>query len=118
MARDPYQALEDQIALGVDRVLTSGQQPSVLEGLDLIADLVRVAGDRVIVMPGGGAERNLAKIVAQSRVREVHVAGTTAVDSQMRYRNQRVFMGGELRPPEYTRFITDPELISELRKIR
>ena len=116
MTRDPYQALEDLIALGVDRVLTSGQQPSVVEGLDLIADLARVAGERVIVMPGGGTERNLAKIVAESGVREVHVASTTAVDSQMRYRNQRVFMGGELRPPEYTRFITDPERIGELRR--
>jgi copper homeostasis protein len=77
---------------------------------------VRVAGDRIVVMPGGGTERHLAKIVAQSGVREVHVASTTAVDSSMRYRNQRVFMGGELRPPEYTRFITDAERISELRR--
>jgi copper homeostasis protein len=115
MTRDPYQALEDLIALGVDRVLTSGQEPSVIEGLDLITGLVRAAGDRIIVMPGGGAERNLPKIAAQSGVREVHIASTMAVDSSMRYRNQRVFMGGELRPPEYTRFLTDPQRISELR---
>jgi copper homeostasis protein len=35
MARDPYQALETLIDLGVDRVLTTGQESSVLEGLDL-----------------------------------------------------------------------------------
>jgi copper homeostasis protein len=116
MTRDPYAALEDLIALEVDRVLTSGQEPSVLEGLDLITELVRVAGDRIIVMPGGGAERNLKKIVAQSGAREVHVASTTAIESHMRYRNGRVFMGGELRPPEYTRFVTDSEQISALRK--
>jgi copper homeostasis protein len=115
MARDPYQALEDLVALGVDRVLTSGQEPSVVEGLDLIADLVRAARDRIIIMPGGGAERNVGKIVAQSGVREIHVASTQAVDSMMRYRNPRVFMGGELRPPEYTRFITDPTRIREMR---
>lgn len=114
MTSDPYQALDDLIELGVERVLTSGQERSVLEGLDLIADLVRVAGDRII-MPGGGTERNITKVVAQSNVREVHVAGATAVESRMHYRNQRVFMGGELRPPEYTRFITDPARISELR---
>ena len=116
MARDPYRALEDLVGLGVDRVLTSGQEPSVLEGLDLIAELVRLAGDRLIVMPGGGAERNIGKVVARSGVREVHVTGTTSVESPMRFRNPRVFMGGELRPPEYTRATTDPEKIGALRR--
>ncbi|MFN8473049.1 MAG: copper homeostasis protein CutC [Anaerolineae bacterium] len=116
MTRDPYQALEDLVALGVDRILTSGQEPSVIEGLDLIAELVQRAGDRVIIMPGGGTERNVAKVVARSGVREVHVIGPRAVDSPMQYRNTRVFMGGELRPPEYTRAITDPARIRELRK--
>jgi copper homeostasis protein len=115
MARDPYQALEDLIALGVERVLTSGQEPSVIEGLDLIAELARRAGDRVIIMPGGGTERNIKKVVARSGVREVHVVGTTSVESPMRFRNQRVFMGGELRPPEYARLTTDPERIRQLR---
>jgi copper homeostasis protein len=116
MARDPYRALEDLIGLGVDRILTSGQEPSVIEGLDLIAELVQLAGDRVIIMPGGGTERNVGKVVARSGVREVHVTGTTSVQSAMHFRNQRVFMGGELRPPEYTRLTTDPEKISALRR--
>ena len=116
MARDPYRALEDLIGLGVDRILTSGQEPSVLEGLDLIAELVQLAGDRVIIMPGGGTERNIAKVVARSGVCELHVTGTTSVESPMRFRNSRVFMGGELRPPEYSRATTDPEKISALRR--
>src|SRR5262245_24694856 len=116
MAREPYRALEDLIGLGVDRILTSGQEPSVLEGLDLIAELVQLAGDRVIIMPGGGTERNIAKVVARSGVRELHVTGTTSVESPMRFRNPRVFMGGELRPPEYSRATTDPEKISALRR--
>ncbi len=116
MTNDPYRALEDLISLGVDRILTSGQEISVIEGLDLITELVRLAGDRVIIMPGGGTERNIARVVAQSGVREVHVIGLMAVESSMQFRNQRVFMGGELRPPEYTRTITDPEKIRRLRE--
>jgi copper homeostasis protein len=108
VSRDPYEALETLIALGIDRVLTSGQEPSVLEGLDLIVDLVRVAGERIVIMPGGGiTERNIAKIVAASSVQEVHVAAPVAVESRMQYHNPRVFMGGELRPPEYTIATTD-----------
>jgi copper homeostasis protein len=116
MSRDPYRALEDLIGLGVDRILTSGQEPSVIEGLDLIAELVQIAGDRVVIMPGGGTERNISKVVARSGVREVHVTGTTSVESAMQFRNQRVFMGGELRPPEYSRLTTDPERIRQLRQ--
>lgn len=115
MTCGPFQALEDLIALGVDRILTSGQAFSVLEGLDLIADLVEKAGERVIIMPGGGTERNIKKVVEQCGVKELHVIGPKAVESSMQYRHHHVFMGGELRPPEYTRMSTDPEKITLLR---
>jgi len=112
VSRDPYQALETLIDLGIDRVLTSGQEPSALEGLDLIVDLVRTARERIVVMPGGGiTERNIQKIVAASGVQEVHVAAPVEVQSRMRYHNPRVFMGGELRPPEYTVAMTDARRI-------
>jgi copper homeostasis protein len=112
VTRDPFEALETLIGLGVERILTSGQEPSVLEGLDLIADLVRRAGDRIIIMPGAGiTERNLAKIIAQSGAREFHVYAPMTLEGRMEHRHPRVFMGGELRPPEYTLSVTDPNRI-------
>ncbi len=112
MTRDPHTALEDLVALGIDRVLTSGQENTALEGVDLIADLVRKAGDRIIVMPGGGiTERNIGKILNQTGAREVHVAARSSVESRMDHRNTRCFMGGEFRPPEFTRKTTDPARI-------
>ena len=109
VTRDPFEALETLIGLGINRVLTSGQEPSVLEGLDLIAALVEQARDRIVVMPGGGiTERNIAKIVAGSGAREFHFAALGPAAGRMAYRNPRVFMGGELRPPEYTLSVTDP----------
>ena len=67
MAVDPYAALETLIGLGVDRVLTSGQEESVLEGLPLIRDLIGRAGERIVIMPGGGITmRNVARIVAEA----------------------------------------------------
>ncbi|PJF40216.1 MAG: copper homeostasis protein CutC [Phototrophicales bacterium] len=108
MTRDPHQALEDLISLGIDRVLTSGQEISVLEGLDLIIELVKQADGRIIIMPGGGiTERNVNKIVQASGVTEFHATSTVSAESAMNYRNTRVFMGGELRPPEYSRLVTD-----------
>lgn len=109
MSRDPYEAMEDLIELGVDRILTSGQEPSVLEGLDLITDLIQKAADRIIIMPGAGVtERNIKRIVQQSGAKEIHIYAPASVESRMQYRNTRCFMGGELRPPEYTLTVIDP----------
>ena len=108
MSRDPFEAMEILIGIGIDRILTSGQESSVLEGLDLIARLVGAAGDRIIIMPGGGiTERNFNSIVVQSGARELHIAALENVESRMKYRNPRCFMGGELRPPEFSALATD-----------
>jgi copper homeostasis protein len=104
VAAEPFRALETLIELGVDRVLTSGQEPSVLEGLPLIVELMKRAGDRIVIMPGGGiTARNVERIVAAARPPEIHFAALEPVHSAMRFRRAHVFMGGELRPPEYDR---------------
>ena len=112
MTPDPFAALETLVGLGVDRVLTSGQEASVLEGLPLIAELARRAGDRIIVMPGGGiTARNVDRILATAKPREIHFAALEPAPGGMRFRREHVFMGGELRPPEYDRLVTSAATI-------
>jgi copper homeostasis protein len=104
LAAEPFGALETLIGLGVDRVLTSGQEANVLEGLPLIVELMKRAGDRIVIMPGGGiTTRNIERIVGAARPREIHFAALEPLESAMRFRRPHVFMGGELRPPEYDR---------------
>jgi copper homeostasis protein len=115
MSRDPQTALETLIELGLDRVLTSGQEASALEGLELITGLVQQAAGRIIVMPGGGInERNIQKIIAQSGATNIHITGRHTVESAMNYRNERCFMGGTLRPPEFSRLVTDSRRVREM----
>jgi copper homeostasis protein len=111
MTPDPFAALETLIGLGVDRVLTTGQEASPLEGLPLIVELVRRAGERIIVMPGGITARNADRIVGAARPREVHFPALTPAPGGMRFRRDYVFMGGELRPPEYDRLVTSADTI-------
>ena len=107
MTPDPFRALGVLIELGVDRVLTSGQEASVLEGLPLIVELTERAGERIVIMPGGGITgRNIDRILAAARPREIHFAALEPSASGMRFRRPHVFMGGELRPPEYDRLDT------------
>jgi copper homeostasis protein len=107
MTPEPLRTLDTLIELGVDRVLTSGQEASVLEGLPLIVELIERAGNRIIVMPGGGiTERNVNRVVAAAKPHEIHFAALEPIASNMRFRRPHVFMGGELRPPEYDRLDT------------
>jgi copper homeostasis protein len=107
VSRDPEQGLDALIALGVDRLLTSGQEPSVLEGAPLIRRLIDRAAGRLIVMPGGDiTARNAARIAVETGAQEFHFAAFAPEASAMRWRNEAVFMGGALRPPEYDRAAT------------
>jgi copper homeostasis protein len=107
MTPEPFRAIETLVGLGVDRVLTSGQEATVVEGLPLIVDLIERARSRIVVMPGGGiSSRNVNRIVAAAKPREIHFAALEPAASGMRFRRSHVFMGGELRPPEYDRLDT------------
>jgi copper homeostasis protein len=118
MSRDPRTALETLVGLGIDRLLTSGQEESAMAGLDLLRDLVSRAGDRIEIMPGGNIhEGNIEKIANETGARELHVTGFVDVEGGMKFRNSRVYMGGLLRPPEYSRAVTSAERIGALVRL-
>jgi copper homeostasis protein len=66
-------ALEDVIATGARRVLTAGGAVSAPQGVESLQKLVKAAGDRIVVMPGGGLDAtNIAKVVEHTRAMEFH----------------------------------------------
>jgi copper homeostasis protein len=94
MTRDPFQALEDIADLGIQRILTSGQAASAPEGAGLIAELIRIAGNRITIMPGGGInEENIAELVSSTKADEFHASLRNRVISGMQFRNNKAFMG-------------------------
>ncbi|KAA3612434.1 MAG: copper homeostasis protein CutC [Planctomycetota bacterium] len=114
MCRDPHQGLEDLVIAGVDRVLTSGQEASVVEGAPLIRKLLAQAADRLVVMPGAGLEpENIRAVVEETGAKEVHFTAFRHFESPMAYRNPRCFMGAHHPPGEYERMVTDPRLVAE-----
>jgi copper homeostasis protein len=113
MTPEPLIALETLIELGVDRILTSGQEPTAYEGAERIAELIKAAVDRVVILPGGGiTARNVARVAAVTGAREIHFAARVPTASAMRFRRGDVYMGGELRPPEYDRIDTTAAAVS------
>jgi copper homeostasis protein len=94
--------------LGIDRVLSSGQEATCVEGLEILAALQQQGRGRIIILPGGGiTPRNARKIVEGAGVSEIHLSARKSVESGMRFRNSRVFMGGTLGPPEFSWKCTD-----------
>lgn len=114
VCREPFVALEQIIELGFDRILTSGQQPTALEGAELISKLVKQADNRIIIMPGCGVnEGNVAQIAAATGAVEFHMSARVAVESEMNYRNTRVSMGGTVRIDEFSRDITASQRVAD-----
>ena len=70
---NPQQALEDIISLGCNRLLTSGLQDTAPQGQALIAELVKQAAGRIIIMPGSGVTpENINSLAAATGAREFH----------------------------------------------
>ena len=115
MTRDPYKRLEELIKLGVDRVLTSGQEATVPEGADLLEDLVQIAGDRIIVMPGCGiTERNFPKLRDKIKAKEYHIYLPYETTSKMKFHPGHIYMGGLLRQSEFTITHTSSSRVSDV----
>lgn len=112
LCRDSSEALEDLVETGVDRILTSGRQPTALEGAEVIARLVRQSAGRVVIMAGGGVNaETLPPLLAATGVSEVHFSARAPLDSPMTYRREGVFMGKAYTPEEYSRKATQAELV-------
>ena len=118
MCADPEKALEDVISTGAERLLTSGQRNSAQDGVDLLKALVKLAGERIIIMPGGGInESNIASIARISDAKEFHMTGRSVIESEMSFRKPGISMGGISGFPEFSRKIADQQKIRNIIEI-
>ncbi|MFV0330867.1 MAG: copper homeostasis protein CutC [Dysgonomonas sp.] len=81
-----YESLEDIINLGFDRILTSGGKKTAPEGADILKGLIQQAGDRIIIMPGGGiTENNITDLARITGLREFHGSFRSLYRGAMKY---------------------------------
>ena len=83
VCRKPFDALEQIIGLGCDRILTSGQQPTVVEGADMLRALRQRARGRILILPGGGVTpENAARVLAGTGCVEIHASASETIDGK------------------------------------
>ena len=84
--KNPFEALEDIISAGCKRILTSGQKLKAPQGANLIEDLIAVASQRIIIMPGSGVRKeNIATLAKQTGAREFHSSLRSVSRSNMEF---------------------------------
>ncbi len=114
--RDPKVALEQIIDLGCNRLLTSGQQATAADGVDLIKELVQQANGRICIMPGCGVNaQNAAQILKYTGATEIHASASHNVASLMKFNREEVYMG-EKGANEMLRKTTDANAVKEIIK--
>jgi len=108
MTRDYREAVEALVSAGVDRVLTSGQRDSAVEGIDILKGTVAAAGGRLKIMACGALDsQNIAGVLRQSGADELHFAALRTDKSPMQFRNAHVGMGGTAIEREFEVTVTD-----------
>lgn len=114
--RDVHRALEDIIALGCERVLTSGQAADALSGVQVLHQMVAQAGERIAIMAGAGLNAgNVREIVTLSGVRQVHLSGKSQRPSHMQLVADRARMG-DTGTDDFVVPVTNPQAIDKVAK--
>ena len=112
---DPYEALEQLIMLGVNRVLTSGQQANVVDGWQCICQLLDQAKGRIEILPGAGLnEYNIELFVERTKCQQVHIAPMGWINDPSAAGNTRITYGGALYPSEVSLEAVDRTLMKKM----
>jgi copper homeostasis protein len=93
--------MESLISLGVTRILTSGQKPTVPEGAQTIREMIRIANGRIQVQPGGGiTPENAAWCRETIGMQMMHAALHRVRYDRSTLANPSIYFGGAVYPPE------------------
>lgn len=114
LCRDPEKAVEEIIALGCNRLLTSGQASSAINGVNMLARIASQAGNRLTILAGAGVNAgNAADIMEKAGVHELHASARHTIGSPMTFRRQGVNMGTP-GADEYARSTTSSKAVADI----
>ncbi|MDB5063487.1 MAG: copper homeostasis protein CutC [Mucilaginibacter sp.] len=116
MCVDQFQALEDIIEIGCDRILTSGGKPTAMEGANVLTHLLEKAAGRISIMPGSGiTENNVADLIHFTGVTEIHSSARISNPGKMQYKKDHLLMSDNFTD-EYGVDVTSADRVRAILK--
>jgi copper homeostasis protein len=76
---NPKDALEQLIKLGVHRILTSGQHPKAIDGIENLKALKEQAKKRITLLAGSGINSQNAKLFKDAGFEELHASASKVI---------------------------------------
>lgn len=110
---DPTEALETLIAIGCERVLTSGLAATAPQGVDLLKQLVKQADGRIGIMPGAGVRASNIKRLMETGATEFHTSARQAMPNPMQFANPLVSDAGHFFVADKTELEKIMEMLKE-----
>ena len=110
--KEPFVALEQLIQIGCERILTSGQRPMATDEVEMIAQLNKIANNRIIIMPGSGVRKENIKMLAEK-------TGCTEFHSSLRRKEpgKMEFLHPEFKDSAES-YMNNAILVVEVKKLR
>jgi len=107
---DWKKALDILIGLGITRILTSGQKPTVPEGAIIIKEMIEYSSGRIEILPGGGITGENAEWVRNiTGTSMMHIAMHRIAFDRSTQANPAIYYGGCVYPPEDRYSVTATE---------
>lgn len=114
MTEDYERAIEDVIAAGCTRILTSGGYDKAIDGIDNIRRAVELSRCKIEIMAGSGVVAANARALMDVGVDALHFSAKRMVAGGMKYRNPRISMGGSAAVDEYALRVVDENEVNEI----
>ena len=80
---DPLKTLKRLIDLGVNRILSSGQQSKAIDGLELLIELNQNSQDQLIILPGSGIIADNVQSFKNNGFKEIHASASEAITNDL-----------------------------------
>lgn len=94
---DLFKALEEVIACGCERILTSGGKSAAPDATEVLGQLVQQANGRIIIMPGAGVRAsNIETLIITTGATEYHTSARINVPDAVTYQNPAILDSGQV----------------------
>ena len=117
VANNPFLALEVIHSMGVQRILTSGQQNKAIDGLNLLTQLQQATPEDLKIMVASGIdESNIREIANKTKVSAFHASLRVEKPNFNSFQKTQVYFNSTLDISENIRKITSSERVRNLIK--